>query len=335
MRLFSGLALALTLAVSSLPAHADTPAPMFRDPITNGAADPTLVYNPLVKQWWMFYTQRRANTEAANVAYCYGNPIGVAMSSDNGHTWVYKGTLALDFEPGVNTFWAPEVAFDGKNYHLFVTYIQGVRNDWGGTSRTAHYTSSDLWNWKFQNFANFGSNRVIDISAYQMPDKTWKLWFKDQANGGSISSSTSTNFINWKRDAVPAIAGGAQEGPKVFRFKDHYWMITDEWKGQRVYRSDDALKWERQGLILDVPGTRPQDTPQGAHADVVVAGGRAYIIYFTHPGRKKHQDDEHDEIGNIPYKMRRSVIQVAELIEKDGVLTCDRNAKFDINLPNS
>lgn len=335
MRFTLCLAIAFSLLMPLKSALADAPAPMFRDPITDGAADPALIYNPLVKQWWMFYTQRRANTEAANVAYCYGNPIGVAMSSDNGRTWVYKGTLALDFEPGVNTFWAPEVAFDGEKYHLWVTYIQGVRTDWGGASRTAHYTSTDLWNWKFERFANFDSNSVIDISAYRMPDKSWRLWYKDQANGGSISTSTSKDLINWKRDTTPAIAGGAQEGPKVFRFKNHYWMLADEWHGQRIYRSGDALKWEKQGLILDKPGTRPQDTPEGAHADVVVTGDKAYIVYFTHPGRKSHSEEGRDEIGNIPYKMRRSVIQVAELNEKDGVLTCDRNAKFDLFLPNN
>ena len=308
---------------------------MFRDPITDGAADPTVIYNPQAKQWWMFYTQRRANVESADVAYCYGTPIGVAISDDNGRSWIYKGNLLLDFAPGVHTYWAPEVVFDGQQYHLFVTYIEGVRNHWGGVSRTAHYKSTDLWNWKFDSFANFDSDSVIDISALQMPDKTWHLWYKDQANGGSISLSTSTDLEHWTREQTPAIAGGGQEGPKVFRFKNHYWMVADEWHGQRVYRSDDAVKWEKQGLILDVPGTRPQDTPQGAHADVIVVGEQAFVIYFTHPGRKNHQESPLDENGNLPYNLRRSLIQVAELVEKNSTLACDRNAPFNFYLPNN
>ena len=41
----------------------DVPAPLYRDPITDGAADPCLVYNPFEKAWWMLYTQRRANAD--------------------------------------------------------------------------------------------------------------------------------------------------------------------------------------------------------------------------------------------------------------------------------
>ncbi len=55
------------------------PAPLYRDPVTDGAADPVLIWNREEKCWWMLYTQRRANLEAAGVAYyCYGTPIGIA-----------------------------------------------------------------------------------------------------------------------------------------------------------------------------------------------------------------------------------------------------------------
>ena len=39
------------------------------------------------------------------------------------------------------------------------------------------------------------------------------------------------------------------------------------------------------GLILDTPGTRPDDATIGLHADVVVQDDTAYIFYFTHPDR--------------------------------------------------
>ena len=35
--------------------------PLFRDPVFDGAADPVVVWNPKIKKWWMFYTNRRAN----------------------------------------------------------------------------------------------------------------------------------------------------------------------------------------------------------------------------------------------------------------------------------
>ena len=37
------------------------PAPLFRCPIYDGPTDPTLEWNEERQEWWMFYTQRRAN----------------------------------------------------------------------------------------------------------------------------------------------------------------------------------------------------------------------------------------------------------------------------------
>ena len=48
----------------------------------------------------MFYTQRRANVQSANVAFCYGTDIRVATSADPRQTWVYKVATALEFEEG-------------------------------------------------------------------------------------------------------------------------------------------------------------------------------------------------------------------------------------------
>jgi arabinan endo-1,5-alpha-L-arabinosidase len=61
---------------------------------------------------------------------------------------------------------------------------------------------------------------------------------------------------------------------------------------------------------------------------VVVSGGRAFCFYFTHPGRAgtiTPQDKDSLEL-------RRSSIQVVELFEKDGWLTCDRDAPTAIVL---
>lgn len=106
-------------------------------------------------------------------------------------------------------------------------------------------------------------------------------------------------------------------------------MLTDEWQGMRVYRSSDLNHWEKQGLILDNPSPRDQDKPSGAHGDVVVLGNKAYIFYFTHPGREKHTVAPLDNDGNIPYRLRRSVIQVAPLEIKGNTLVCDRSSPFD------
>ena len=37
------------------------PKPLYRDPVYDGAADPTVMWNPQTSSWFMFYTNRRAN----------------------------------------------------------------------------------------------------------------------------------------------------------------------------------------------------------------------------------------------------------------------------------
>jgi len=310
------------------------PAPLYRDPITDGAADPCVIYNPMEKAWWMLYTQRRANSETAGVAYCYGNEIGIAYSEDNGRSWRYRGTLNLEFERGKNTFWAPDVVLYNGVYHLFVSYIRGVADHWSGVAVMMHYTSTDLWDWKCEGVVGLPKDQVIDATLIQLPDGGgWRMWYKWE----SMSLfADSKDLYTWTGDAQPAISDKPHEGAKAFRFKDSYWLVTDEWQGMAVYKSSDLLNWKRQnGRILDQPGTRRDDKPSGSHGDVVVVGDKSYIFYFTHPGREEHGKDTMNGIGNIPYELRRSSIQVAELDVVNGELIVkDRNKPFDFYLPD-
>ena len=49
------------------------PAPLYRDPIYDGVADPTVIYNQVNRQWYMLYTQRRANASSSDVSFCGGS----------------------------------------------------------------------------------------------------------------------------------------------------------------------------------------------------------------------------------------------------------------------
>ncbi len=104
-------------------------------------------------------------------------------------------------------------------------------------------------------------------------------------------------------------------------------MIVDQWQGLGVYRSDDADTWQRQlDNLLVAPGQGQDDQVKGGHADVVVSGNRAFLFYFTHPGRRgaDANKDGRDQ--------RRSSIQVVELEFKDGWLSCDRDEPTHIRL---
>jgi hypothetical protein len=216
---------------------------------------------------------------------------------------------------------------------MFTAYIPGVRNNWGGKATIIHYTSTDLWSWAYKGKLKLSSDNVIDPTFLQLPDGKWHIWYKDETKNSITMTGESNDLIDWRLQDKPAIGGKPHEGPKIFRFKDSYWMITDEWAGLRVYRSKDAKEWERQGMVLDKNGLRPEDTPTGAHADVVVVGEKSYIFYFTHPGRKTHFEATLEANGTYSYDSKRSSIQVAELVFKDNTLVAVRDEPFDFWLP--
>jgi len=105
-------------------------------------------------------------------------------------------------------------------------------------------------------------------------------------------------------------------------------MIVDVWEGLGVYRSDDDTQtWTRQeNNLLATPGSGLDDQVKGGHADVVVSGDRAYLFYFTHPGRTASAPNTDD------YDQRRSSIQVVELEHEGGRLLCDRDRPTRIRL---
>ncbi|MBW4080018.1 glycosyl hydrolase [Paenibacillus sp. S150] len=305
-------------------------APLFRDPIYDGAADPVVVWNREAQEWWMIYTNRRATAEGERFAWVHGTDLGVASSRDGGKSWLYRGTLqGLDIEWGRNTFWAPEIYWHEGIYHMYVSYIQGVPISWAGHKRDLmHYTSLNLLDWTFCSKLELSSDRIIDACIHELPGGGFRMWYKDEADQSHTYAADSKDLYQWEV-VGPVLTERPHEGPNVFLFKGYYWMIVDEWRGQGVFRSYDLDTWVRTGLILDQPGTREDDGTIGLHADVVVQGEQAIIFYFTHPGRDETVNQE-DLEGR--YESRRSSIQAARLDVVEGMLVCDRDELFEMEL---
>jgi hypothetical protein len=315
---------AIRLFAQSAP---PAPAPLFRDPIYDGAADPVVIWNRQEKNWWLLYTQRRANAEGPGVAWVHGCDIGVARSADDGRSWRYLGVLpGLEFERGRNTFWAPEILWHEGAYHMYASYVPGVPRDWSGPRRILHYESPDLWQWTFQGPLTLSSDRVIDACVEHIAPNRWRMWYKDEAHGSHTYAADSPDLRQWTVEGE-VIGGKGHEGPNVFSWKNQWWMITDHWDGLGVFRSSDALRWTRQANnILREPGTRPDDGVKGGHADVLVQGDDAWIFYFTHPGRVP-------AAGNADtYATRRSSIQVAKLELAGAEVICRRDEPFPFRL---
>lgn len=311
------------MKMSSSPA-----APLYRDPIFDGASDPTIIWNREEKEWWILYTQRRANVECAGFAWVHGSEIGIAASGDGGKHWTYRGTAnGLAFEHGKNTFWAPEVLWENGLYHMYVSYVRGVPQDWSDEAHIVHFTSRNLWDWRFESVLRLSSDSVIDACVCKLPAGNWRMWYRE---GMHTYAADSGDLYHWDV-AGPVITDCAHEGPNVFFFGDCYWMITDPWDGFGVYRSPDCQNWNRQGNLLSKPGIRPGDTNQASHGDVLVLGGHAYLFYHVHP--EPYRDGEKQMFYSMPLSSRRSVLQVAELECRGGLLLCDRNKEFSLDLP--
>ena len=331
---FTALSLALLLiapVVSAADVGAVAAKPLYRDPVYDGAADPAFIWNPLVQKWWMFYTDRRANASGlSGVAWVHGTPIGIAESSDGGAHWQFVGMAQFDLPAeygGTNlTCWAPDVthAPDGT-WQMFLTIVPGVFQDWNHPRFIVQLTSTNMLNWSNPRKLSLASDRVIDPSIERMPAGNWRLYYNDERSGKSIHYAESPDLRNWTDKGLAFKSRG--EGPKGFRWHGKFWVVIDEWKGLGVFRSNDALNWSKQPTNLVAgAGKGLDDGVMGDHCDVVVSGDRAFLFYFTHPGRRG-PDAKKDTT-----EQRRSSIQVAELFEQNGWLTCNRDEPTHIRL---
>lgn len=321
----------ILLGMACVVANAAAPKPLYRDPVYDGAADVSIIYDRAAGEWKMFYTNRRATMklpDPKDVAWVHGTAIGIAASAD-GAQWRYQGTAALPRACTGETSWAPELYYENGLYHMWLTVVPGIFHRWGvpgAAGRIAHLTSPDLANWACAGDVDVGASRIIDATLLKLGDRRYRLWYKDEQAGSVIVAADSVDLRNWTRVGGPPISSTRAEGPKAFRFKGQYWLVADAWKGLMVLRSDDAEHWTQQdGYILAEPGRQPTDRGMGQHPDVVVDGERAFIYYFVHQGGEP-------EAGADPYWRQRTVIQAAELIYRDGKLTVDRNAGVDIRL---
>ncbi len=323
----------LNIAINALAAPA--PQPLYRDPIYDGAADPVVIWNPHVKRWWMFYTNRRATvTNELGVSWVHGTRLGIAESTNGAH-WSYIGTAQIELPMeygGTNvTHWAPEVftAPDGR-HHMFLTVVPGVFQDWKHPRAIVQLTSQDLRTWSNARPLQLATDRVIDACILRVAagnNQVWRLWYNNERDRKSIYYADSTDLVTWQ-DKGKAVGDQSGEGPKVFRWQNRYWMVTDVWRGLGVYSSADALNWQRQSgaNLLQQPGQGTDDQVIGGHPDVLLNGERAFLFYFTHPDRRDGVPKEKI------YERQRSSILVTELFYRDGKLTCNRDQVTDIEL---
>lgn len=302
-------------------------SPLFMDPIFNGAADPVIIWNHLESEWWIIYTQRRSNGPGPGASNIHGSELGVASSTD-GSNWYYRGTLeGLKFEHGHNTFWAPEIVFKDGTYHMYVSYVKGMPTNWNFPRDIIHYTSKNLWEWKFESILNLGSKKIIDACIAEIKPGQYRMWYKDEADNSYSHYADSSDLFHWEHKGR-AIADEPHEGPNVFFWQGKWWYIGDYWKGQKCFYSEDCKNWVYAGTILDKPGKRPFDSSIGNHADVLVQGDEAYIFYFAH----KALPADFPKDMPVPAENKYLAVQVGRLHTDGEHMFMDRDEEFDFIL---
>lgn len=331
------------MASSASPAPSPAPQPLYRDPIHDGAADPVVIWNPIVERWWLFYTNRRANVPGlSGVAWVHGTAIGIAESADAGRTWSHIGTAQLELPdavagpPATRTHWAPEVvtAPDGT-HHMFLTVVPGIFETWDHPRRLTHLTSPDLRHWTYRSTLDLASDRVIAAAVVPLPTGGWRLWYNDERRGKAIAYADSPDLSNWtdhgRTSGFETAPSG--KGPTVFRFGGQWWMVVDHWRGLGVYHSPDLTTWTAQpgDFLLATPGRGPDDDVNGGHASVRVTpdGTRAFLFYFTHPGRAGTITPA---AGDDLDRRRSSILTVELFLTAAGHLTCDRDQPTALHL---
>ena len=290
------------------------PSPLFDDPLWHGAADPTVVWNPTKREWWVYYAQRRtALKNPKGVDWCHGSAIGIAASKD-GSKWRYEGICTGDEglgEPMIHncSWWAPCVMYDGGQFHLFVACVDGVYTKWTGKRAVKHFTSQDGKTWKYQMTLPLSSDNCIDPCIYRIGDK-WLVWYKDERHGSKTYAAESSDLKRWKVIG-PVITDVPHEAPLVWRWKG---ALLDDRRcvGQgAAYLSLGGRHFRLALQQYDSAGSGQTSEGRGPRRPPLRLGARGAPVVFYH----------------VHYaKGRKTVLQAAELeMDSAGKVICDRD----------
>lgn len=248
--------------------------PFFIDPVWQGTADPTMLWNPFEQKFYVWYTQRRADLENnKGVEWMHGSQIGIASSKD-GKEWIYEGVCSgegLD-DAAKNGFslWAPSVIYHNKELHLFVTYVTVVASEWIGDRYIKHYTSKNGREWKYKSTAKLSSGRCIDPCVYKIKKK-WYMVYKDEKNSEQFTwIAESKNLDDWKV-LGQIITDVRHEAPYFWEQDGRKMLIVDAWEnGLRVYESKNGINnWKHI------------TTFRGGHPGIFQHKGKSYMVYHA------------------------------------------------------
>lgn len=309
----------------------EIPAPIFADFHYCGSCDPEIVWNPVQKEWMIFYTGRRPMLGQSSAC---GTPIGVCTSKDMVN-WRFKGYCAFDGEGGKpdseHTFWAPGIIIEGDEAHMFVTYKEDTTPPWGTGGCIVHYVapvSNMLSGWKRIGVV-VNEDRCLDASLIKLPSGIFRMYYvggTDHSKGKRkmIRYAESKDLNSWemKGDVKGDVNNynvhslGYQEAVYVFMYKERFYMLTDPHEGLATYSSEDGIAWKYHGQIMKADTSdRTLDWSQARHPSVWVDKDKnAFIFYHVEPFR------EGKEAKVLEKHQRYTFLQMAKIVcDAEGI----------------
>lgn len=301
-RLLLGLA-AETLLLRVAPCDAvdldELTAPLYRDPLFDGAHDPELVWNHAEQCYWLLYLQNRYNiplSDPAPLGRTSLTDIGLASTPDGGRSWVYRGVAeGLDVpasaradglppsgtqQYGGATWWRPAVTSVGGVYHAFWVMWEASRGMKGPDGPGAyanwnlvHYTSNNLKSWSYNQTVRTNSF-AYDSDVFRLADGRYILFSTGQTRAvrGNPKVLQSRDLYEWTECTDAGLQVNIDEGPHA-TWND----MSIKWRGfgfinwdgsahfgtnrpNMMRTSDGGMTWEMSNTTLyPGPGTRPLD----------------------------------------------------------------------------
>ncbi len=297
---------------------------IFRDPVFDGAADPTVIRRVSDGKLFMFYTQRRATFDcpADSVEWCYGTKIGAAVC-DSFNNWRYVGALTgspvqcseaegavvNDSPVGCQSRDLTEPAGETEGLYEFQkdcdssktnnpSVILGFASDAtspytgevAGVLRTAedsHPERSRIL--KMTDNATFWAPEVVfDGESYRMFVTYIDGVFSEWAGEASIEQYISPDLLQWRRVGRVEIESARVIDPCLFPLPQGGWRMwyKDEKRGSRTCFCDteDFVSWRYGGFAADETA---QEGP-----NVFALGGYYWLVADVWDGLAVYRSDD-------------------------------------------
>lgn len=286
------------------------------DPPSAGAWDdwvtcPTIVYDgKLYRMWYSSQYESKAGPRGIGLATSVD---GINWKRENGGHLVFTVRTKGNFDSA--QILSPEVHFDGHNYLMWYTGIDGSKNSTGlELERIGLAVSEDGIHWTRANSGKpvlelgpSGSNDDVQVAYPSIikEEKYYRMWYSAYAvaSNHTIVAARSVDGVHWEREkggkSVTGLSPSIAYAPGVTRWRGHYLMFYTGWGTKStawgIYAavSDDGLNWQminRGETFVPFGESNDFDRDNMSHPFALTLGDRLLVWYTGFNRGPSHND---------------------------------------------